>query len=136
VPPERGPKETVRIERLAVAAVMRAEAEAGFHPRDVSAQNLGYDIESHDVLTGRLRYVEVKGRADGATTVTVTRNEILCSFNAPEQWHLAIVSIDDDTVGHPKYVRAPFQREPDFGATSVTYSIRDLVSPQHPRVEA
>jgi hypothetical protein len=109
-----------------MAAVMRAETDAGFEPRDVSAQNLGYDIESRDNPTGRLRYIEVKGRARGATTVTVTRNEILCSFNAPEQWHLAVVTVDGDVVEAPAYHLAPFQREPDFGATSVTYSIRDL----------
>jgi hypothetical protein len=126
VPPDRGAKETKRIELLAMAAVMRSETDAGFEPRDVSAQNLGYDIESRDDLTGRLRYIEVKGRAHGATTVTVTRNEILCSFNAPEQWHLAIVSINGEIVESPVYLRAPFQREPDFGATSVNYAIRDL----------
>ena len=90
VPPDRGAKETKRIELLAMAAVMRAEADAGFEPRDVSAQNLGYDIESRDV-TGRLRYIEVKGRAHGATTVTVTRNEMK-SLNVPDRWYLAIVS--------------------------------------------
>ncbi|MEG3070482.1 MAG: DUF3883 domain-containing protein [Candidatus Syntrophopropionicum ammoniitolerans] len=30
-----------------------------------------------------LRFIEVKGRAKGATTVTVTKNEILTAFNKP-----------------------------------------------------
>lgn len=135
VPPDRGAKETKRIELLAMAAVMRAETDAGFEPRDVSAQNLGYDIESRNDVTGRLRYIEVKGRAHGATTVTVTRNEILCSFNAPEQWHLAVVSVNGDIAEAPAYHLAPFQREPDFGATSVTYSIRDLGQGARARID-
>ena len=81
-----------------------------------------------DPTTGRLRYIEVKGRAEGATTITVTRNEILCSLNVPEQWYLAIVEVRDGQAAAPVYLRAPFRREPDFGATSVTYSIRDLTA--------
>jgi superfamily II DNA or RNA helicase len=127
-PPERGPKETAAVEAAAMAAVLAAERAAGFEPRDVSAENLGYDVEARDPTTGRLRYIEVKGRAEGATTITVTRNEILCSLNVPEQWYLAIVEVRDGQAAAPVYLRAPFRREPDFGATSVTYSIRELVA--------
>ena len=34
------------VERLAMEAVMSVEHALGFEPRDVSADNLGYDIES------------------------------------------------------------------------------------------
>ena len=47
-------------------AVMAAERRLGYVPRDVSAEKLGYDIESAVPGTGRLRFIEVKGRADGA----------------------------------------------------------------------
>ncbi len=30
--------------------------------------------------------------------------------------------------GEPRYVREPFHKEPDFGATSVTYKLRDLLA--------
>jgi hypothetical protein len=33
--------------------------------------------------TGKLRFLEVKGRVSGAETITVTRNEILYSLNKP-----------------------------------------------------
>jgi len=115
------------VERLAMDAVMAAEHALGHAPRDVSADRVGYDIESQEAKTGRLRFIEVKGRAHGADTVTVTRNEILTALNKPEAFILAIVSVSDGFAHEPRYIRGPFQREPDFGATSVVYKIDDLV---------
>ncbi|MFQ3567714.1 MAG: helicase-related protein, partial [Aggregatilineales bacterium] len=63
-------------EQIAMRAVMEAEIALGNHPRDVSSQNVGYDIESRDGQTGRLRFIEVKGRRTGAETVTLTYNEL------------------------------------------------------------
>ena len=40
---------------------------------------------------------------------------ILCALNKPEDFALAIVSVDGD-VATPVYVRRPLQREPDFGS--------------------
>jgi len=66
----------------------------GYKPRDVSAEKCGYDIESRIPNTGRLRFIEVKGRIAGATTVTLTRNEILTALNKPDDFVLAVVEID------------------------------------------
>ena len=77
--------------------------------------------------TGRLRFIEVKGRATGADTITVTKNEILYSLNKPEDFILAIVEFMDDGTHRVPYVRQPFQREPDFGAASVNYDLADLL---------
>ena len=115
------------VERLAMDAVMAAERTLGHHPRDVSAERLGYDVESRENGTGRLRFIEVKGRAEGADTVTVTRNEILTALNKPDAFILAIVEVSKGAAGEPRYVRKPFTREPDFGATSVTYKLSELV---------
>ena len=49
---------------------------------------MGYDIESRVPGEGKLRFIEVKGRAAGADTLTVTRNEILYSLNKPEDFIL------------------------------------------------
>ena len=69
--------------------VMRVEKQLGFIPRDVAADKCGYDVESHSSGGDeRLRFIEVKGRAKGATTVTVTKNEILTGLNKPEQFIL------------------------------------------------
>jgi hypothetical protein len=105
---------------------MDTERRLGFIPKDVGAEKRGYDIESSIPNTGRLRFLEVKGRAAGAKTVTVTKNEILTAFNKPEDYILAIVQIDGDTAT-PRYIRQPFQREPDFGVTSVNYDLDELL---------
>jgi hypothetical protein len=115
------------VEHLAMQAVIAAERALGHKPRDVSAERLGYDIESREAKTGRLRFIEVKGRADGADTVMVTRNEILTALNKPDAFVLAIVEVSNGFGGQPRYLRRPFQREPDFGATSVVYKLADLL---------
>ena len=74
-----------------MAAVMEAERQLGYKPIDVSQHKLGYDIESRVGDTGRLRFIEVKGRIEGADTVTVTKNEILTALNKPEDYILALV---------------------------------------------
>ncbi|MCX7670440.1 MAG: helicase-related protein, partial [Anaerolineae bacterium] len=142
-------RQTKRVEEAAMAAVMAVERNLGHEPRDVRTENRGYDIES--VLRGpgpgddRLRFIEVKGRVAGAETVTISRNEILTALNKPDDWLLALVEVpaapdfgealmvgeERPLYGAPsgcvvKYVRRPFTREPDFGATSVNYSWSEL----------
>ena len=109
-------------------AVMAAERALGHEPRDVSADRCGYDIESRVPDGGRLRFIEVKGRHKDGKTITVTRNEILTALNKPDDFILAIVLVDGDEVLPARYVRRPFQKEPDFGVTSVNYNIEDLVT--------
>ena len=114
---------------------MAIERGLGFEPRDREFEKLGYDIESLDPKTGKLRFLEVKGRVSGAKTITVTKNEILYSLNKPEEFVLAIVEFTGEDgargaggSGHRvHYVRNPFQREPDFGVTSVNYDLGELL---------
>lgn len=110
------------------AIVMAAEGRLGFDPRDREFEKLGYDIESRIPGTGRLRFIEVKGRIAEADEITVTRNEILYFFNKPEDFILAIVSFNADGSHALHYVRQPFEREPDFRATSVNYKIAALIA--------
>jgi hypothetical protein len=63
---------------------MDVESGLGFEPIDREKDKLGYDIESRVPGTGKLRFIEVKGRVSGADTITVTRNEILYSLNKPD----------------------------------------------------
>jgi hypothetical protein len=118
--------DTKRSEQLAMCCVMDTERRLGYVPRDVSAEKLGYDVESSIPNTGRLRFIEVKGRVVGAGTVTVTSGEIRTALNKPEDFVLAIVQIDGEAAT-PRYIRQPFQREPDFGVTSVNYDLGDLL---------
>jgi hypothetical protein len=114
-------------------AVMRIEKELGYSPKDVSATKIGYDIESfvpmekRNVGESALRFIEVKGRAVGAETVTVTKNEILRAFNKPDEFILAIVEVDGDKT-KTVYLKKPFKERPDFAATSVNYDISKLLS--------
>lgn len=132
VPPEFA-IDTKTSELIATNAVMEAERRLGFDPRDVHTQNLGYDIESPVPNTGRLRFIEVKGRVDGAKVITVTKNEILTGLNKPDDFILAVVLIDGDQ-STVRYIRQPFSKEPDFGVTSSNYDIEELLARSTPPV--
>lgn len=127
------PPSAQRTDNQAVAAharaiVMDVERSLGFEPIDREHDKVGYDIESRDPATGRLRFLEVKGRDSDAETVTVTANEIKYSLNKPEDFILAIVELLGGGSHRIHYVRRPFQREPDFLATSVNYNLRELIA--------
>ena len=106
---------------------MAIERSLGFDPVDREFEKLGYDIESRVPGTGKLRFIEVKGRASGADTITVTKNEILYSLNKPDDFILAMVEFKDDDEHKVHYLREPFKREPDFGAAAVLYSFSELI---------
>ena len=125
-------RETARIEALAMHAVMAEERRLGFEPRDVSSENLGYDIESRIPGTGKLRFIEVKGRHVDGKTICVTRNEILTALNKPEDFILAVVQVNVDAAEAPHYLLRPFRKEPDFGVTSANYELRDLLAREEP----
>ena len=112
--------------------IMETERNLGFDPTDREFEKLGYDIESRVPGTGKLRFIEVKGRVSGASTVTVTRNEILYSLNKPEDFILGIVEFLDDNTHRVHYVHEPFKREPDFGVTSVNYDFAELLARAEP----
>jgi hypothetical protein len=113
------------------AIVMQQERALGFEPTDRETEKLGYDIESRVPGTGRLRFIEVKGRASGADTITVTRNEILYSLNKPDDFILAIVELlpGDQHLLH--YLRRPFEHSgitTDFSGASVAFPFADLLA--------
>ena len=125
------PANTVNTQAVAAHArqiIMDLERTLGFEPVDREYEKLGYDIESRDPHTGKLRFIEVKGRISGAETITVTRNEILYSLNKPDDFILAIVEFMGNNGHRVHYLRRPFKREPDFGVTSVNYSFAELLA--------
>jgi superfamily II DNA or RNA helicase len=119
------------IERMAMDAVRRAEETRGCTVVDVSAQKCGWDLTSYPpVQDGRQpesRHIEVKGRAKGASTVTVTRNEILYGLNQQDKFLLAIVLVDGDTCDGPYYVHKPFTQEPDWAVASINLDLTSLL---------
>ena len=65
---------TAEIERIGMETTMRYELEKGRRtPKDVSAENLGFDVRSTD-SAGVTRYIEVKARSEPGA-VTLTQNE-------------------------------------------------------------
>jgi superfamily II DNA or RNA helicase len=126
-PSPTAPADTQASAARARAIVMEIERSLGFEPTDREFEKLGYDIESRVLGTGKLRFIEVKGRVAGAPTITVTRNEILYSLNKPDDFILAIVEFTSDDGHRTHYLRQPFKREPDFGVTSVNYDFSELL---------
>ena len=121
-----------RIDRLAVAAVMEAERRLGREPEEKPHEHPGFDIESRDPNTNQLLFIEVKGKSTDATTVTISKTQIFTAFNKPDSFILAIVEVDGDIAKEPRYIREPFQKEPDFGVTSVNYNLNKLLARAEP----
>jgi len=116
-----------RVELIAMNAVMATERALGREPTDVSAtKGLGHDIKSRRP-DGSLVFIEVKGRMKGADQVTLTTNEIRCANNAPEQFRLAVVLVEDDTGSDPIYVRGFDCGQPGFSQTSASYKLATIL---------
>ncbi|UEM04725.1 DUF3883 domain-containing protein [Skermanella rosea] len=115
------------IELAAMEAVMAAEKELGNVPTDVSAQKIGYDIASYSPSSQHLRFIEVKGRIDGADTIMVTRQEVITSLHEPEKFILAIVRVENGYAREPRYVRRPFSQEPEFHITAIQVNLKSLL---------
>jgi len=124
-------KQKKAVEEAAMLAVMKKEMELGYLPADVHRENLGWDIESAIPGTGKLRFIEVKGRIEGAETITVSKNEILAGLNKPEDYILAVIEVNfignQPQIMGIHYIQKPFRREPDFAACSVNYNWIELI---------
>lgn len=101
-------KERKRIERIAVDTVMALEQQLGRAPTEMPPNNPGYDIESAQG-SEPLLFVEVKGRVEGAPTVTITRTEILTALNKGGDYVLALVRVGPDDTPTVRYLYNPFR---------------------------
>jgi len=116
------------IELAAMNAVMQLERSLGNVPSDVSAQKIGYDIASLDAKSQHLRFIEVKGRIDGADTVMITRQEVITSLHEPDKFILAIVEVENGFARPPRYVHGALDdREPRFDQSAIQYDLRRLL---------
>ena len=95
-------------------AVITVEQAFGHEVKDVSAEKCGWDVTARPpMVDGKLqedRHIEVKGRAKGQSTITVSRNEIIYGLNQTDKFLLAIVIVDGDSHEGPYYIRNPFIR--------------------------
>ena len=116
---EHRAKETTRIERLAVDAVLRVEHALRHQPTEMHHNNPGYDIES-DTPAG-LDFIEVKGRVMGGSTFVLTRQEAVTALNKGERSVLALVRVGDDESTTVRYLRHPITQPIDPRAARVEY---------------
>jgi superfamily II DNA or RNA helicase len=122
-----------RVERVAMDAVIQVEQAFGYLVTDVGAEKCGWDVTSRPPVNadGSIkpdRHIEVKGRAKGQSTITVSRNEIIYGLNQADKFILGIVIVDEDSHEGPYYVKNPFNVEPDFGVASINYDLSELLS--------
>lgn len=126
-------------------AVLVDERDTGTEPRvlfylEHAIQDAGLTRQGERrIVSKRMLYVELAADGStrhlhyapyltGAATITVTRNEILYSLNKPDDFILAIAEFLGDDSHRVHYLRQPFQREADFGVTSVNYDFAELTA--------
>ena len=124
-PAARYARETARIERRAVDAVLAAERALGRAPEEMPHNHPGYDVRS-TAPDGRVVRIEVKGRVAGADDFTITRNEVLTAKNLGEDYRLALVAVSssDPAADDLRYLTRPFDATStdDFSITRFTLS--------------
>ncbi|GAB4287817.1 MAG: helicase-related protein [Coriobacteriia bacterium] len=121
------------VERIAVDAVLTAERALGREPEEMPPNNKGFDIRSRDRVRGHTQFIEVKGRVEGADTVTLTKNEILTALNQAENHILALVTVADSRATDVRYVRDVgalygATQESLFMVASVNFKLDELLA--------
>lgn len=117
-------KETARIERLAVDAVLRVEEALGHEPTEMHHSNPGYDIESE--TPEGLDFIEVKGRIEGGDTFILTRQEAVTALNKGIHSVLALVRVLPDDTTAVRYLRRPIDTPIDPRVARVEYKWDDF----------
>lgn len=116
---EHRAKETTRIERLAVDAVLRVEKALNHDATEMPHNNPGYDIESE--TPNGLDLIEVKGRFDGGDTFILTRQEAVTALNKGKHSVLALVRVLLDDSTNVRYLRQPITTPIDPRAARVEF---------------
>jgi len=70
----------------------------------------------------------VKGRADGANSVTLTINEVNVGRNSPLRFRLALVTVEGDRTSAPVYGSGVDWGLPGFGDTQITKNLQQLLA--------
>ncbi len=122
-----GIEDTKTSELIGMAAVMDHERALGNNPKDISSENRGYDIESRCGKTGALRFIEVKARHPSAQFISLTRNELICALNNPDQWILAYVAVKNGSAEKPIYRTDAFHDGIPFEASAFKVEISGVI---------
>jgi hypothetical protein len=104
--------DTTVTERRAVDTVLAIEASLGRDALEMPHNHPGYDIRSTDT-EGTITFIEVKGRVAGASTFTVTQNELRFAGNIPDSYVLALVEVSPEgqSSDHVRYLNRPYGSE-------------------------
>ena len=70
----------------------------------------------------------MKGRADGANSVTLTINEVNVGRNSPLRFRLALVTVEGDRTSAPVYGSGVDWGLPGFGDTQITKNLQQLLA--------
>jgi len=73
------------MEAIGMQVAMQYEREHGREPKDVSSENLGYDIRS-TTPSGQVRYIEVKARATTGAIVLTLNEWLMAQRLGDEDW--------------------------------------------------
>ncbi len=126
------PLARARSEKIAMDSIIEIEESLGCRVEDVAAAKCGWDITSYPAAVNGIqsdaRHIEVKGRAKGADTITITHNEMLYALNQKGKFILAIVQInEDESVESVHYLSNPFDTEPPLGTSSINFKLSHLL---------
>ena len=99
------------IERIGMETAMRYERKEGRNPKDVSAENLGYDICSTDSADVE-RYIEVKARRERNTEVLLTSNELCKAKQFGTNYFLHVIFNAAEEQPEHYIVENPAERTP------------------------
>jgi hypothetical protein len=112
------------IEQIGMDTIMALEQKLNNIPRDVSKENIGYDIESK-TPNSTLRFIEVKGRQAGMDEVSVTHNEMKTAANSPDKYILAVVIVDGNK-RHVTYFMNWIDAGPSFAESKRQLNLQRL----------
>jgi hypothetical protein len=77
---------------------------------------------------GNLFFMEMKGRADGADSVTRAINDVNGGCNSPPRLRLALVMVEGDRASQPVYVIGVDSGLPGVGGSQITKNLQQMLA--------
>ena len=94
--------------RSAENACVEIERFLGNEAKDVSTQNLGYDVES-TMPDGRKRYIEVKSVSRSDSSFSLTNNEYTAAHQYGDDYYICLIKHGDDK-SKAIYIQNPLEK--------------------------